>query len=80
MNIDQLTDLFKWMSIINIVLLCLSTLIVIALKSWMINLHSKLFGVTESQISISAYAYLGAFKVLVLVFNIVPYFALLLLH
>jgi len=80
MNLEQLTEWFKWMTIINIVFLLFSTLAVIALKSVMMNLHTKMFGITESQISVAVYAYLGLFKALVIVFNIVPYIALLILN
>lgn len=77
MNMDQLTEFFKWMTIINIGLLLFSTFAVMALKSLMVNMHTKLFGVSETQISVAVYAYLGLFKVLIIVFNIVPYIALL---
>ena len=80
MNMEQLTELFKWMCIINIALLLFSTFVLIALKSMMVKMHSQMFGVTESQISVVAYAYLGMFKVLIIVFNIVPYIALLIIN
>ena len=44
-----------------------------------VKIHSKLFGVTETQISAVVYAYLGMFKVLIIVFNIVPYIALMMI-
>ena len=79
MNVEQLSEFFKWMTIINIGFLLLSTLAVIVLKPLMQRIHSRLFGLSEKQISISVYAYLGLFKVLIIVLNIVPYCALLLM-
>lgn len=79
MNIEQLIEFFKWMTIINIGLLLFSTFAVMTMKSLMVKMHSKLFGVTETQISAVVYAYLGMFKVLIIVFNIVPYIALMML-
>ncbi len=79
MNIDQLAEFFKWMTIINIGLFFISTLAVFVLKSVMLKLHSKLFGLTDSQISLAVYSYLGGFKLLLIFFNIVPYCALLLI-
>ena len=79
MNIDQLTELFKWMTIINIGLLLFSTFAVMAFRSLMVKMHSKMFGVTETQISEVVYAYLGRFKVLIIIFNIVPFIALLII-
>lgn len=76
MTIEQLADFFKWMSIINIILLLLSTFIVSALKPMMVKTHARLFGITEAQISVMAYLYLGILKVLTLIFSITPYIAL----
>ncbi len=77
---EQLTEFFKWMTIINIGLLLFSTFTVMALKPLMLSMHTKMFGITETQISVAVYAYLGLFKVLIIVFNIVPYLALLMLN
>lgn len=79
MNIEQLTELFKWMTLINIGLLLFSTFSVMVMKSIMVKIHSKIFGLTETQISVAAYVYLGLFKVLIIVFNIVPYIVLLII-
>jgi len=80
MSMEQIIEFFKWMTIINIGLLLFSTLAVMALKTLMLSMHSKMFGVTETQISVAVYAYLGLFKVLIIVFNIVPYLALLMIN
>ena len=79
MNLDQLTEFFKWMTIINIVLLVLSSVITMILKNVMCKMHGKLFGIKEESVALVAYGYLGMYKVLVLVFNIVPYISLLLI-
>ena len=79
MNLDQLTEFFKWMTIINIVLLVLSSVTTMILKNVMCKKHGKLFGIKEESVALVAYGYLGMYKVLVLVFNIVPYISLLLI-
>ncbi len=79
MNLDQLTEFFKWMTIINIVLLVLSSVITMILKNVTCKKHGKLFGIKEESVALVAYGYLGMYKVLVLVFNIVPYISLLLI-
>ncbi len=80
MNLEHLTDLFKWMTIINIGLLVLSSVLVIVLKNIMCKMHAKLFGIDDEKVAIVAYGYLGIFKILVIVFNIVPYISLLLIR
>ncbi len=80
MTIEQITDLFQWMTIISVGLLVLSSVLAMALKGLMLRTHSRLFGISEDQVAIVSYCYLGAFKVLVIVFNIVPYVSLLLIQ
>ena len=80
MNLDQLTELFKWMLIINVGLLILTTISVILLRNFMIRLHTSLFGISKEQFAFAVYGYLGMYKIIVIVFNIVPYIALLLLR
>ena len=79
MNLDQLTEFFKWMTIINIGLLVLSSVLIMILKNVMCKMHGKLFGIKEENVALVAYGYLGMYKVLVLIFNIVPYISLLLI-
>jgi hypothetical protein len=79
MNLDQLTELFKWMTIINVVLLISSSVLVMLLKNVMCKMHGRLFGIKEDSVALVAYGYLGMYRVLVLVFNIVPYVSLLLI-
>ena len=50
------------------------------LKNVMCKMHGKMFGIKEDRIAIVAYSYLGMFKVLVIVFNIVPYISLQLIQ
>ena len=80
MNLDQITELFKWMLIINIFVLVLSSVLVILLKKIMYKMHGKLFGIKEESVALVAYEYLGMYKVLVLVFNLTPYISLLLIN
>jgi len=79
MNLDQLTEFFKWMAIINIGLLLLSSVLVMMLKNVMGKIHGKLFSIKEEDVALMAYGYLGVFKVLIIVFILVPYISLLLI-
>jgi archaellum biogenesis protein FlaJ (TadC family) len=79
MNLEQLTDLFKWMTIINVGLLFLSSGLVMILKGIICKMHGKLFGIKEESVAVAAYGYLGLYKILVIVFCIVPYISLLLI-
>ena len=78
MNLDQLTAFFKWMTMINIGLLLLSSVLMVILKNVVCKMHGQLFGIREESVALVAYGYLGLYRVLVLVFNIVPFVSLLL--
>ena len=80
MNLEQLTDFFKWMTIINVCLYVLSSILIMMLKGIVCKMHGKLFGIEEDKVAIISYGYLGMYKVLVIVFNIVPYVSLLLMQ
>jgi len=75
-TLDQLTCLFMWMTIINVAALTLSFFLIMPLKKVMCRVHAKLFGIPEQSVATAAYAYMGIYKILVIVFNIVPYIAL----
>jgi len=77
MDLEQLTELFKWMTIISCGLLALSAVLVMLLKDALCKMHAKLFGMKEQDVLIASYTYLGNFKVLIIIFNIVPYISLL---
>ncbi|MFV1985010.1 MAG: DUF6868 family protein [Thiohalomonadales bacterium] len=79
MNIDQLTEFFKWMLIINVLILLLSSVLAMTQKNLMCKLHGKLFNIKEENVSLMAYGYLGMLKVLITVFILVPYISLLLI-
>lgn len=80
MSLEQLTEFFQWMTIINVGFLVLSTVLYIALKKVMGQKHGKLFGIPEEKVAEVTYGYFGIYRVLVIVFNLVPYLALLLIN
>lgn len=80
MNLDQLTELFGWMSIISVGVLLLSTVVVMAFRNWMGELHRKLFGVKEEHVTLMAYGYLGLLKALIIILVLVPYLSLLMIN
>ncbi|MCU4677134.1 hypothetical protein N7931_15980 [Catenovulum sp. 2E275] len=80
MDITQLTQLFMWMTIINIIILLVSTIASALLKSVIYQLHGKLFNLDEKQVSLVIYQYLAHFKVFMIVFNLTPYLALTIIY
>ena len=76
MDIATLTDFFKYCTFINVAILLIS--IITMASDFAYNVHTKL-GVWEGSKEAhkqSGYKILGNYKILTIVFNAVPYFAL----
>ena len=78
MSLQQLEDLFLWMTVFNAAVFILTAILAIALRGFVGRLHGRLFGIEEEKVAVVTYGYLGAYRLLILVFNLVPYLALVL--
>jgi len=76
MNIETLTVFLGWCSVINIGMLTITAILLIIMKGPISHLHSKMFGVSETEIISEYFKYLGNYKIGIIIFNIVPYIAL----
>jgi len=77
MDIQTLTAFFMWCTILNFALLLLSSLMCICAGDWAYRIHSKWFSISRETFNVAIYSFLGLYKVLVFVFNFIPYIALL---
>ncbi|ADE54414.1 DUF6868 family protein [Coraliomargarita akajimensis] len=76
MEIENLRQFFGWCTVINLGILVLSSIGMIALREWITAIHARLFGIEASCLAEQYFRYLANYKILVLVFNLVPYLAL----
>jgi len=77
MTFEQLTDFFMWCTIIGGGLLVVSSLMCMAMKNLIAKIHGKMFGMSPEVVNPIVYGYIGLFKVLWLVFAVIPWIALL---
>jgi hypothetical protein len=77
MDIQALTTFFMWCTIINGVLFVSSTTMCILAPGLVYRMQSKLFPIPRETFNVVIYSFLGLFKIVFLVFNVVPYVALL---
>ena len=78
MDIAAMAEFLKCCSIINFSILLIVSIIIMMTKDFTYNVHSKL-GVWEGSKEAhkqSMYSILGNYKMLIIIFNVVPYFAL----
>lgn len=76
MTIEQLTTFLAWNSVIHIGLLLLATLMLMFAGDWITGLHKSMFAVEKEAMNKIYVAYLSAYKLLILVFCLVPYLVL----
>ncbi len=79
LDLQSLTEFFKWCSIINACLLIISIIMITAAPDFIYGFHGKWFSLTRESFDTIFYGFLGVYKILFLVFNLVPYVALLII-
>ena len=77
MGINTLTAFFMWCTILNVGLLALSFLMCALAGNWVYRMHSKWFSIPRETFNTAMYSFIGLFKIFILVFNVIPYVALL---
>ena len=79
MDIQTLTSFFMWCTIINSGFLIFLALVLMLAPNLTYRLQSKFIPITQETFNIVFYSFMGFFKVVVLVFNVVPWIALLII-
>ncbi len=76
MNMQELTAFFMWCTILNGVLLLFWACLGMLAPEMVYRLHAKWFPMTRETFNVVFYAFLGAYKLMVLFFNLIPWLAL----
>lgn len=72
-------ELFLWMTIVGGGLYLFTVMMVVKTPKFMFKFHERLFGITRSQFNVAIYGYLALFKILYIVFIVIPFIALLII-
>lgn len=80
MDIQSLTTFFMWCAVINGSILILWTLFFLFVPDLVYRIQNRWFPIQRETYNALMYGFLGLFKLLFLVFNLVPYLALLLMQ
>ena len=76
MNFDIITDFFMWCSIINVSIIFISVIVFSLFSNFSYNNNKNLFSGNQIEFKKVIYTILLYYKVLVIVFNIVPFLVL----
>ena len=76
MNTESLIQFLGWSTLINMGFLLFTTLALVLFKNSITSLHGSLFGLESSDLKRTYFQYLAQYKILIFVFNLVPYLVL----
>jgi Family of unknown function (DUF6868) len=79
MDMQKLTKFFMWCTVINGALLVFAVAGCTLGPDFGFSLQSNLFHIPRESLNVAIYMFLGLFKIAWLVFNVVPYVALLII-
>ena len=77
MDIESIRAFFMWCTILNVALLLLSLLFCLCAGDWIYQIHSKWFSISRQTFNVAIYSFIGLYKIFILVFNLIPFIALL---
>lgn len=79
MNMTQWTSFLGYCLILNYAILIIWFLAFVFIKNFIKKLHLQWFKLSDTQFDVIHYSAMAVYKILILVFNLVPYIALKLL-
>jgi len=75
-SIDIVREFLGWCTIINIGILLVATIFLVLTRKSISKIHAKLFELSQADLSLSYFQFLGQYKLAIYVLNLVPYIAL----
>ena len=73
MDIHMLTSFFMWCTILNMSLFVFSFLILAFAGNFVYKIHSKWFPMPRETFNVVFYSFIGMYKIIVLVFCVIPW-------
>ena len=80
MVMDKLQEFFFWCMLLNMGIYTLTAISVLVLRDFVCKMLGKMFRLEEATVRKSIQRYLGSYKLLITVFNFVPWIALLIIN
>jgi len=80
MDLTTLQTFFGWCTLLHMGLLIYASIMLVVLSNWVYKVHSKWFPMPRETYNAVVYAFLGVYKLMIFVFALVPWVALLILN
>ena len=75
-TLEAVTAFFGWTTVINFVLLVVSTIMVITVRGSISRILGKMFGLETADLSRAYFQYIAQYEIAIIVFSLMPYIAL----
>jgi len=75
-TLEAVTAFFGWTTVINFVLLVVSTIMVITVRGSISRILGKMFGLETADLSRAYFQYIAQYEIAIIVFSLTPYIAL----
>ena len=79
MDIPSIRAFFMWCTIIDVGFLILTILICAGAGDWIYRMHSRWFPLSKEAFNTVIYSWIGLLKIFIIIFNLVPYLALVII-
>ena len=76
MTLETIRSALAWCAVINLALLLLWFLYFATAHDWLYRIHSRWFDIPPDRFDVIHYGAMAGFKLGIILFNLVPYFAL----
>ncbi len=73
MDLEIVRSILAWCALVNIGLLLVWILLFIMVHDWIYRLHSMWFKISKQQFDSIHYMLIGAFKIITIMFFLIPY-------
>ena len=75
-NLQTITTFLGWCSVINLVVLCFTSLALMLARDFFAGIHSRMFSISKQEVLSRYLQYLSNYKIAIIMLNIAPYIAL----
>ena len=63
----------------NLIMLIFSSVVCVFGRNWLYPIHNKIFNIPRETVNTMCYSFIALYKMLFIMFNLVPYIALLII-
>jgi hypothetical protein len=74
-SLEAVTAFFGWTTVINFVLLFVSSIMLITTRRSISRIHGRMFGLESADLSRAYFQYIAQYKIAIIVFSLTPYIA-----